>query len=225
VHNIRSFTMSDAATTRVRNRQAVPTNNSSNNQAADPALQTFELTKREAILLIHTGENFPRGFDEKHLAISLGWSTEEVREALQVCAVHGLIEGPPDIELPAGAPLEGSPVIGIDALLSPDEQDAARRSRVPCANHRWLALGEEFTVLRALGAGIDGGFTDDEGEAALEWAQDARFRSILLDLVLDGHIALMGPNGEGDMVFAALDADGELVINGREDENRRRNLK
>jgi hypothetical protein len=35
----------------------------------------------------------------------------------------------------------------------------------------------------------------------------------------------MGPNGDGDMVFAALDADGELVINDREDESPRRNLK
>jgi hypothetical protein len=96
---------------------------------------------------------------------------------------------------------------------------------VPCANHGWLALGEELTVLRALGAGTDGGFTGDEAEVALEWAQDARLHSILLDLVLDGHVVLMGPNGDGDMVFAALDADGELVINDREDESLRRNLK
>jgi hypothetical protein len=223
---MRSFTMStNAAANRLRNGQDVPAINSSNNQAADPALQTFELTKREAILLVHMTENFPRGFDEEHLATSLGWSTEEVREALLVCAVHGLVEGPPDIELPAGAPLEGSPVIGIDELLSPEEQDAARLSQVPCANPGWLALGEELTVLRALGAGTDSGFTGDEAEAALEWAQETRFHSILLDLVLDGHVALMGPNGDGDMVFAALDADGELVINDREDESPRRNLK
>jgi hypothetical protein len=223
---MRSFTMStNAAANKVTNDQDVPATNSLNDQPADPAPQTFEFTKREAILLIHTGENFPRGFDEDHLASSLGWSTEEVREALQVCAVHGLIEGSPDIELPAGAPLEGSPVIGIDELLSPEEQDAARLSQVPCANPGWLALGEELTVLRALGAGTDSGFTGDEAEAALEWAQEIRFHSILLDLVLDGHVALMGPNGDGDMVFAALDADGELVINGREDKNRRRNLK
>ena len=116
-------------------------------------------------------------------------------------------------------------MIGIDDLLSPEEQDAARLSQVPCANHGWLALGEELTVLRALGAGTDDGFTEDEGKAALEWAEDARFHSLILDLVLDGHVALMGPNGDGDMVFAALDADGELVVNGREDESPRRNLK
>ena len=195
------------------------------NQTADPAPQTFELTKRKATLLIHTGENFPRGFDEEHLAISLGWSTEEVREALQVCAVHGLIEGSPDIELPAGAPLEGSPAIGIDELLSPEEQDAARLSHVPRKNRGWLALGEELTVLRALGAGTGRGFTEDEGNAALEWAGRTRVTSLLLDLVLDGHVALMGPNGDGDMVFAALDADGEVVINDQEDESLRRDLK
>lgn len=217
--------MSDAITTKTENGQDVPAFDSQNNQAVDPALRTLEPTKREAILLIHMRENFPRGFDEEHLAISLGWATEEVREALQVCVVHGLIEGPPDIELPAGAPLEGSPMVGIDDLLSPEEQAAARESKVPCANPRWLVLGEELAVLRDLEAGTDGGFTADECEAALEWAQTARFRSILLDLVLDGHVALLAPDGVGEMKFAALDADGELVIDGQEDESLRRSLK
>jgi hypothetical protein len=217
--------MSDTAANRVRNGQDIPAIDSSSDQAVDPALQTCEITKREAILLVHMKANFPRGSDEEDLATSLGWSIEEVREALHVCAAHGLVEGPPDIESPAGAPLEGSPVIGIDDLLSPEEQDAARLSQVPCANHRWFVLGEQFAVLRALGAGTDGGFTGDEAEAALEWAQNARIHSILLDLVLDGHLALMGLNGDDDMVFAALDEDGELVINGREDKSPRRNLK
>jgi len=217
--------MSNAAANRARNGQDVRAISSSNDQAADPALQMFELTKREAILLAHVTENFPRGFDEEQLAISLGWSTEEVQEALQVCAVHGLIEAPPDIEIPAGVPLEGSPLVGIDDLLTPEEQDAARESKVPSCGERWLALGEELAVLRALKAGKERGFTEAEAEGALEWASMTRFTSLLLDLVLDGHVAILGPNGDGDMRFAALDEDGALVINGREDEGLRRNLK
>ena len=114
--------MSNEATTRKRNRQNVPAIDSSNDKEADPA----PLTKREATLIIHVTENFPRMFHEEDLASSLGWTTQEVRETLEVCAANGFVDGPPDIELPAGATLKEFPVLAIDDLLSPEEQDAAK---------------------------------------------------------------------------------------------------
>ena len=184
-----------------------------NSMASNPseAVETFELTKREATLLVHIGEHFPTGFAAEDLAVSLGWSVEEVHGTLQVRAVHGLIEAPPDAEVPAGAPLEGSPLVGLDDLLTPEEQDAARESKVPNCNGGWLALGEELAVLRALGAGKETGFTEAEAAEALEWASMARLGSLILDLVFDGHLGLLGPDGDGEMKFVALDAEGKRV--------------
>lgn len=189
-----------------------------NSMASNPseAVETFELTKREATLLAHIGEHFPTGFIAEDLAVSLGWSVDEVREAARVCAVYELLALPPDIEVPAVAPEKRSPLVDLDDFLTPEERDAARESKVPNCNNGWLALGEELAVLRALGAGKETGFTESEAEAALEWASMARLGSLLLDLVIDGHVALLGPDGDGEMKFAALDAEGERVKGGHE---------
>ena len=61
-------------------------------------MRPVAITKREAILLLHSQEHFPRGFDPGDLAISLGWSVDEVHEALLTCVALGLLKAPPGIE-------------------------------------------------------------------------------------------------------------------------------
>ena len=55
------------------------------------AVEHLEMTRREAILLVHINEHFSGGFRPEDVAISLGWSTAEVHEALRVCAAFGFV--------------------------------------------------------------------------------------------------------------------------------------
>ena len=63
-------------------------------------VESVAFTKREAILLLHSREHFPRGFDPEDLAISLGWSIDEVHEVLLACTALGLVKAPSGAEAP-----------------------------------------------------------------------------------------------------------------------------
>jgi hypothetical protein len=168
----------------------------------------FQMTKREAILLVHLGEHFPTGFDPGHVAISLGWSTGEVLGALQVCAAYGFIASPldPDVAEIDGASLQPPP--SIDELLDPDERHNAQQSRLPSFDDYGLASGEALAVMRAISDGQDSGFTEEELQAALEWSCEARLASILLQQVLAGRIGIERSSlASGEPRFKALDSD------------------
>ena len=125
-----------------------------------------EITKREAILMVHIGEHFPTGFVEEDVAISLGWSLEEVQDARRLCAAHGFLAEQADpLEICDSSPGEAESASAAD-LLNPEEMDAARKSEV--APHGFLTVGEELSVLRALAAGKqDDCFTEGEADEAL----------------------------------------------------------
>ena len=182
-------------------------------------MKPVAITKREAILLLHSREHFPRGFDHEDLAFSLGWSLDEVYQALLVCAALGLVTAPPGTEAPLGCQESRELEVGIDDLLTPAEKKAALRSQVPNSEGRWLALGEELAVLRAVTSEGNAGPAQAGGTAALEWAQTARLTAVLLDLVLDGHLAILSPlPGSDDVRFAALDSNGEVILNSGSEE-------
>ena len=185
---------------------------------ADSGLVDF--TKREAILLLHSQEHFPRGFDPGDLAISLGWSVDEVHEALLTCVALGLLKAPPGIEAPSHCKESSGPEVGIDDLLTSAEKEAAVQSQVPNSDGGWLALGEELAVVRAVTSEGCADHTEADAEAALEWARQARLSAVLLDLVLDGHVAILGPRpGSEDVRFAAVDCNGEVVLNDKPEES------
>jgi len=195
--------------------------NTKGETAAHADLGLVDFTKREAILLLHSQKHFPRGFDPQDLAISLGWSLDEVHEALLACVAHGLVKAPPGIEAPSHYEESAGPEVGIDDLLTPAEKEAAIQSQVPNSDGGWLALGEELAVLRAVTSEGRAGHTEADAEAALEWARQARLSAVLLDLVLDGHVAILGPRpGSEDVRFAAVDCNGEVVLKNKPEESR-----
>ena len=125
-----------------------------------PKAKTFALTKREATLLVHVREHFPKGFLAEDLAGSLGWSLEEVQKAARVCVSQRLLV-PPGRK---GAPTrlaDKAREWRADDLLTPKEQEEARQTQHPCTTD-WLLLGETLAVLRALQIGCKGSFTDLE---------------------------------------------------------------
>lgn len=180
------------------------------NPSSHAAKSLPEITKREAILMVHIAENFPFGFVEEDVALSLGWSLEEVQDARRLCAAHGLLAEQSDpLEIYDSSPDESESVSAAD-LLSPEERDAARGSAFEAPG--LLTVGEELSVRRALAAGKeDGCFTEEEADEALDWAEKARLTSILLDQVLYGYLALMGTSADGTMLFGALDRLGNLA--------------
>ncbi|MEE9607526.1 MAG: hypothetical protein V3U03_07275, partial [Myxococcota bacterium] len=123
-----------------------------------PIPETLEMTKREATLLVHVGEHFPTGFCEHELAASLAWSVDEVREALVVCAAFDLVSTPPGVDVPVAEPVDGSPLVGIDDLLDPEEQEEACVSHCPRREPRcplpdadfWLTPEEQAAIGQAL---------------------------------------------------------------------------
>jgi hypothetical protein len=196
------------------------TENATDETSPHTDLGRIAFNKREAILLLHSREHFPRGFDPEDLAISLGWSLDEVREALLACAAFGLVEASPGIEAPPRCEKSAGPEVGIDDLLTPAEKEAAIQSQVPNSEGGWLALGEEIAVLRAVTSEGCADPTPADSDAALEWARQARHSAVLLDLVLDGHIAILGPRpGSEDVRFAALDCNGEVVLNNKPEDS------
>ena len=91
------------------------------------AMREVRLTKREATLMVHLGENFRNGFRPGDVALSLGWPVSEVEEALEVCAIYGLLDGPGAKELRASVVRASGPEVSIDDLLDPEEIEAAKR--------------------------------------------------------------------------------------------------
>ncbi len=193
--------------------------NSTDENSPHADMGPVAITKQGAILLLHSREHFPRGFDPDDLAISLGWCLDEVHEALLACTALGLVKAPPGIEARPSRAQYREPEVCIDDLLTPAEQEAAIQSRAASCDGGWLALGEELAVLRAVTSEGGADPTQADSTAALKWAQTARLSAVLLDLVLDGHLAILGPrSGSENVRFAALDADGKVVLNsGSED--------
>jgi hypothetical protein len=86
------------------------------------------LTKREANLMVHIEANFRDvPFTEDEVAASIGWPIEEVRAALETCAAFGLTEPPEPIVSKDDVVVGCGKPVGIDDLLTPEEQEEARR--------------------------------------------------------------------------------------------------
>jgi hypothetical protein len=67
-----------------------------------------------------------------------------------------------------------------------------------------LTQAEEVLLLRAIELGTQAGFTEAEAITVWEWARKARINQCLLDLTLDGHLAIKFRDGE--IVFITVPA-------------------
>jgi len=92
-------------------------------------IQKVELTKREVALMAHVLEHFNDGFNPEDLAASLGWPVAEVEDALNVCALFGLLDGPGAAELRDSVVGFGGPMVTPDDFLTPEELEAAKKGR------------------------------------------------------------------------------------------------
>ena len=88
----------------------------------------YEMTKREAWLLVHVVENYPCGCDEETLAASLLWPVSKVCATLETLAVFGLMSGPVVI------PTDGVVVVPIGRNVA--VRDLLTRAEVRKAKRR-----------------------------------------------------------------------------------------
>jgi len=74
-----------------------------------------------------------------------------------------------------------------------------------------LTIAEQNAVIAAVRAGLAPGSSVDATEA-LEWAEMARAEATMLDLVLDGKVAIRLPEESGGEMRFVITAEGERVV-------------
>lgn len=74
---------------------------------------------------------------------------------------------------------------------------------------KWLKVEEEVALLRALSAGLGGGFTEAEAEEVFDWAISTRIRANVLELALMGVVAIRFRGSELEFTVSEPDSVAE----------------
>ena len=171
-----------------------------------------ELSKREATFLVHVSEHFPHGFVAGDVASSLGWPMSELLGVLDACVALGLVGEAAGAANADYARTTLQLPQCLDDILDAEEQDAARRSKLPF-DDLFISSGEALAVMRAITDEDRTCFTEEELEAALRWASQLKWAATILDLVALGWVGIERSSlSTGDPRFIALDQDGALLV-------------